>query len=99
MNLLRQIATVTWMNLANIPQRLGTSLVVVVGIAGVVGVAISVLAMATGLSATMGKAGREDRIVILRGGASMPLVRGLPRDQALTIMDGPGLKHDEEGKP
>jgi putative ABC transport system permease protein len=99
MNVLRQIAAVTWMNLRNIPQRLGTSMVVVVGIAGVVGVAISVLAMAAGLSSTMGKAGREDRIVVLRAGAAMPLVSGLPRDQALTIMDGPGLKHDEEGKP
>ena len=38
--MLKQISAVTLMNLQNIPSRLGTSLVIVIGIAGVVGVLI-----------------------------------------------------------
>ena len=45
MRTLKQILAITLMNLRNLPQRVGTSLVVVVGIAGVVGVLVSVLAM------------------------------------------------------
>ena len=45
---LNQIAQVSWMNLKNIPQRAGTSLVIVVGIAGVVGVLTAILSMGVG---------------------------------------------------
>ena len=41
------------MNLRSLPQRLGTSLVIVIGIAGVVGVLVSVLAMSTGIIKTI----------------------------------------------
>ena len=43
---------------ATIPQRLGTSLVVVIGIAGVVGVLVSVLAMSEGFRHTLASTGR-----------------------------------------
>ena len=99
MSALRQIATVTGMGLRGIPQRIGTSLVIVIGIAGVVGVTISLLAMATGISATMSKGGRADRVMVLRSGASEPLVSSVTRENALTIMDAPGVKHDADGKP
>ena len=46
---MKQTLAVTLMNLRAIPQRLGTSLVIVIGIAGVVAVLVSVLAMAVGL--------------------------------------------------
>ncbi len=49
MTLFRQIGAVTAMNLRSLPQRVGTSLVIVIGIAGVVAVLISVLAMSTGM--------------------------------------------------
>ena len=48
MNALAQIAAVSAMNIRSLPQRIGTSSVVVIGIAGVVAVLISVLAMSTG---------------------------------------------------
>ena len=69
MNVLRQIRAVTWMNLASIPQRFGTSSVIVIGIAGVVAVLISVLAMATGFKRTILATGRDDRAIVLRGGS------------------------------
>ena len=57
MNALRQIAAVSLMNLRSLPQRIGASSVVVIGIAGVVAVLVSVLAMSTGLVKTLQSAG------------------------------------------
>jgi putative ABC transport system permease protein len=78
MSMLTQIRAVTWMNLTSIPQRLGTSSVIVVGIAGVVAVLISVLAMATGFQRTILATGRDDR-AIGRGSARTPQASRLHR--------------------
>ena len=48
MSTVRQVRAVTLMNLTMIRARLGTSLVICIGIAGVVAVLIAVLAMASG---------------------------------------------------
>jgi len=98
MNILRQIRAVTWMNLCSIPQRLGTSSVIVVGIAGVVAVLISVLAMATGFKHTVAATGRADRAIVLRGGSDSELASTLSREATLTIMDAPGIRKDAAGK-
>ena len=87
------------MNLRSVPQRLGTSLVIVVGIAGVVAVLLSVLAMSMGVLKTMSGAGRDDRAVVLRGGSASELASAISRDQGLTIMDAPGVKRDARGEP
>jgi putative ABC transport system permease protein len=99
MNILRQIGIVTLINLRNIPQRLGTSLVVVIGIAGVVAVLVSVLAMAVGFNETVKHAGRPDRVIILRGGANSELASTLSRDAVLTIEDAPGITRTTNGQP
>jgi putative ABC transport system permease protein len=99
MNMLRQIRAVTWMNLSSIPQRFGTSSVIIVGIAGVVAVLISVLAMATGFQRTIVATGRDDRAIVLRGGSDSELASTLSREATLTIMDAPGIRKDSAGKP
>ena len=43
-----QILEIALMNLRNLPSRIGSSSVIVVGIGGVVGVLIAILAMAAG---------------------------------------------------
>ena len=48
LNALKQIVAVTALNLRTIPQRLGSSVVAVVGIAGVVVVFVAVLSIAEG---------------------------------------------------
>jgi putative ABC transport system permease protein len=98
MSMLRQIRAVTWMNLRSIPQRFGTSSVIVVGIAGVVAVLISVLAMATGFTHTVLETGRDDRAIVLRGGSNSELASTLSRDTTLTVMDAPGIRKDSGGK-
>jgi putative ABC transport system permease protein len=67
---LKQVLEITLMNLKNLPSRIGSSLVIIVGIAGVVAVLVAILAMATGFSATLERAGEPDRAIILRGGSS-----------------------------
>jgi len=98
MNSLRQIRAVTWMNLSSIAQRFGTSSVIIVGIAGVVAVLISVLAMATGFQRTIVATGRDDRAIVLRGGSDSELASTLSREATLTVMDAPGIRKDSTGK-
>ena len=95
----KQTSAVTAMNLRAIPQRLGTSSVIVVGIAGVVAVLVSVLAMAVGFHKTVSNTGRPDRAIVLRGGSQAEINSSISRDNALTVLDAPGLKKDSNGKP
>jgi putative ABC transport system permease protein len=96
---LRQIVAVTAMSVAGIPRRLGASLVIVIGIAGVVAVLISVFAMVTSFTATAGKTGRADRAIVLNRGADSEGTSSLPREAAVALLNAPGIKKDPAGKP
>ena len=65
MSTARQIREIVAMNLQSIPQRWGASLVIVVGIAGVVAVLVAMLSMSAGLTKTLGTTGRNDRAIVL----------------------------------
>lgn len=95
----KQTAAITSMNLRAIPQRLGTSWVIVIGIAVTVAVLVSVLAMAQGFKKTLASTGRPDRAIVLRGGSNAELSSTLSRENTLTIMDATGVKKDADGKP
>jgi len=99
MSALTQIAAVSAMNIRSLPQRLGTSSVVVIGIAGVVAVLISVLAMSTGFIRTLQKTGPDDRAIVVRTGSSTELVSVLTNDAALAIADAAGVKKGSDGHP
>jgi putative ABC transport system permease protein len=99
MKMFRQIGSVTMMNLRSLPQRLGTSLVIVIGIAGVVAVLVSVLAMSTGMLRTLENTGRDDRALVLRNGSAAEASSALQRDAARLIGDAAGIKRDTDGKP
>jgi len=99
MSSLTQIAAVSAMNIRSLPQRVGTSSVVVIGIAGVVAVLISVLAMSTGFIRTLQKTGPEDRAILVRTGSSAELVSVLSNEAALTIADSAGVKKGGDGHP
>jgi putative ABC transport system permease protein len=99
MSALTQIAAVSAMNIRSLPQRLGTSSVVVIGIAGVVAVLISVLAMSTGFIRTLEKTGPDNRAIVVRTGSSTELVSVLTNDAALAIADSAGIKKGSDGHP
>jgi putative ABC transport system permease protein len=99
MNLFRQIGAVTAMNFKSLPHRVGTSIVIVIGIAGVVAVLVSVLAMSTGMLETMEHSGRDDRAIVLRNGSASESGSALGRDAARLVQDAAGVKRDGAGKP
>lgn len=96
--MIRQLVAISWMNLQTLPQRLGASSVIVVGIAGVVAVMISVLAMSVGFRHTLADAGRADRAIILRGGSDAELNSNLTRTDLATISNAPGIGRDQAGR-
>ena len=85
MRWLNQIAELTFITVWTIPQRAGASLVIVIGIAGVVGVLVSVLAMSEGFRHTLASTGRQDRVILLRAGSDAELSSGLARDQVTLV--------------
>jgi putative ABC transport system permease protein len=94
----KQLAAVILMSLQTLPQRIGASSVIVIGIAGVVAVLVSVLAMGAGFRHTLADGGRSDRVIILRGGSDAELNSNLTRTDVATISNAPGLAKDASGK-
>jgi putative ABC transport system permease protein len=99
MRVLQQITAVVSMNILSLPQRYATSLVIVVGIAGVVAVLISVLSLSTGLQHTLAATGRFDRALILHAQSLDEVGSSLSRESVLTILDAPGIARGPDGKP
>jgi putative ABC transport system permease protein len=94
-----QIAGITATNLKTLPQRWAASLVVVLGMAGVVGVMVALLAMADGFQQTFRKAGRADRVIVLRNEQDNGMASAIERPQLPIVLDQPGFKKDTDGRP
>jgi len=96
-NWLNQLAAVTAMNLRNLPGRIGTSLVAVIGIGGVVAVLVSLLAMGEGFRAALDLSGRDDVVLVLRGGSADELSSAFGREEVSVIASAPGILVDAQG--
>lgn len=94
----KQFAAVISMSLQTLPQRMGASSVIVIGIAGVVAVLVSVLAMGAGFRHTLADTGRADRVIILRGGSDAELNSNLTRTDVDIIGNAPGVAKDAGGR-
>src|SRR4249919_1269548 len=98
--MLSQITAITGLNLKSIPERWASSLVIVIGLAGVVAVFSALLAMAAGFQSTLAATGRADAAIVLRGGSSSSeLNSALLRDDATLIKLAPGIRKGADGKP
>ena len=95
----RQAASVTWVGVSTLGQRAGSSSVIMVGIAGVVGVLVALLAMGDGLQKTLKSTGDAETAIVLRGGASAELSSGISREHATLISQAAGILRDADGKP
>lgn len=91
---LTQTIAVTLLSIRTVPQRLGSSIVAMVGIAGVVIVFVAVLSIAEGFRAAMTVAGSPSRVLIMRSGADSEMTSGIGGDSADTIKQAPGLLRD-----
>jgi putative ABC transport system permease protein len=91
---IRQTVAVTLLNLRTIPQRLGSSGVAIVGIAGVVVVLVSVLSIAAGFTAAMAEAGSPSRALVMRSGADSEMTSGIGGTESDLIRQAPGIRRD-----
>ncbi|MYC26280.1 MAG: FtsX-like permease family protein [Gammaproteobacteria bacterium] len=80
------------MNILNIPSRWSSSLVIVVGIGGVVAVLVALLSMATGLTSVFTSSTDSSRAVVVRGGATGELSSNLSLDEANIISTLAGVQ-------
>jgi putative ABC transport system permease protein len=99
MSQIRQIREIVAMNLASIPSRLGASMVIVVGIAGVVAVLVAMLSMSAGLEKTLSGTGRLDRAVVLRAGSNGELSSFFDRASATLVQQDPAILRGDDGLP
>ena len=95
----RQTFAITAVNLKSIPERWASSLVIVIGLAGVVAVFSALLAMAAGFQSTLQATGSNDVALILRGGSQSELNSALLRDDTTLIKLAPGIRKGADGKP
>lgn len=95
----RQAGQVTLVGVGTLRQRLGSSSVIVVGIAGVVGVLVALFAMGQGFQATLASGGRDDTAIVLRGGSVAESQSVLVRNDVDAIEQAPGIARDASGKP
>jgi putative ABC transport system permease protein len=92
-----QIASITKFGLLSVPQRRGSVVATVIGIAGVVLVLVGVLSIAAGFRRAMTASGSPDAAIVLRSGADSEMVSGFGRPETRLIADAPGVARNAQG--
>ena len=92
-----QVAAVTAVNVRTIPQRWVSSLVAVVGIAGVVLVLVAVLSIGAGFTEAMVSRSDPSTVVITRASSTGEMDSVLSRDEMAVISNAPGIARDDNG--
>jgi putative ABC transport system permease protein len=95
----RQTLSVARIGIATIPQRLGSSTVVVVGIAGVVGVLVALLAMGAGFEEILKQTGSDDTVLVLHSGSDSEATSTLDHDTVGIISQAPQVLRGTDGRP
>lgn len=95
----QQTLAVAGVGISSLPQRWGASMVIVIGIAGVVGVLVAMLAMGEGFQATLKGTGSDDTAIVLRGGSQAETNSVITRDQIPLLSSLAGIAKGADGKP
>jgi putative ABC transport system permease protein len=82
---LSQTLIVSALSVRTIPERLSSSAVAVIGIAGVVIVFVAVLSIGEGFRAAMTDAGSPSRAIVMRRGADSEMTSGFVGPEAEII--------------
>ena len=93
-----QARSVTAVGISTLTQRLGSSAVIVVGIAGVVGVLVALLAMADGYAQTLRNSGSLDTAIVMRGASANEVSSSLSREDIVQIEQAPGVARNAKGE-
>ncbi|MBI2220839.1 MAG: ABC transporter permease [Acidobacteria bacterium] len=97
MNWLAQLLAVVALNVRTIRQRLGSSLVAIVGIAGVVVVFVAVLSIGEGFTAALRDAAAPDRVIVMRSGSDTEMTSGLGAASATIVSEAAGVRRAADG--
>jgi putative ABC transport system permease protein len=97
MNGLKQLVAVSLMNFRNLGRRLDSTLVAVVGFAGVVLVVVAILSIRAGFRSTLATTGSPDVAIVLRGGAGSEVNSVLGGNSSFTVGQAPGVAQDRNG--
>jgi putative ABC transport system permease protein len=97
MNWLSQTIAVTKVTLQSIPQRLGSSVVAIIGIGGVVIVFTAVLSIAEGFRAAMQGTGDPRTVMVMRAGSDTEMTSGFSGEEARLITEAPGIERGPDG--
>lgn len=86
-------------NLRSIRARFTSTIVAVLGIAGVVAVFLAMLAMANGFQSVMVSSGSPDNVMIRRAGSGSEMESIFMLDELRIVQDHPDVSRNDEGKP
>ena len=92
-----RIFSIAIFNLRSLPERKGAAVTAAIGIAGVVGVLVGVLAIADGFRRALTVSGSRDVAVVLRAGSDSEMTSGFDREATRTISDAPGIARGPGG--
>jgi putative ABC transport system permease protein len=95
----KQLRALVQMSLRGIPQRLGTSVVIVIGSMCVVAVLVAMLSLGSGLRESSRLGARDDRVLVLSKGATSVPASNLENSVVRAIIDAPHIKKGDDGKP
>jgi putative ABC transport system permease protein len=99
MSALRQILAISRIAIGSLRERYATALVVVVGMACVVGVLTSMLSVTTGLARAYFRPEDAARAMVWAGRATFDQMRGLHPDAIGTILQAPGIAQESGRTP
>jgi putative ABC transport system permease protein len=99
MNALRQIAAACVIGIGGLRDRYAPALVIVVGMACVVGVLTSMLSVTAGLRSAYLRPGDATRAIVWEKNADFDQNRGLVRDDVAWILGTPGIAKGHDGAP
>jgi putative ABC transport system permease protein len=95
----RRTGSIAAAGIATLPRRLGGASVALVGIAGVVGVLVALLAMGNGFRATLQATGSDDMAIVLSTGSVGEISSTLDPSSLALIGSEPQVLRDAGGRP
>jgi putative ABC transport system permease protein len=98
MRFVRQFLGLLRMNLAQLGERAGSALTIVVGVTCAVGVLVSMLAMGAGARQQEVGDLRADRIILMTTGTRLGQ-GNISKDELAVVQGLPAIRHDATGKP
>jgi putative ABC transport system permease protein len=99
MNPFAQVGTATKLALEALPQRIGPAAVTVIGVATVVAVMVSILAIGSGMRHFIDVNDQPARVVVLSAATPSEFAGRFDPGQVAMIEDAPGVKRLPNGRP